>query len=346
MMLRAALAAVLLVPAATLTGSLPACAGEAPARVLTVALPRGMIGLDLQRAVLDPFAATGTPVHTASGPSGADSLEDAAAQWDVVAISAAGLEAACAGGKLEKLDWTALGGRDRQSPPGASDCGLGAFVAATALSWDRAKFPGTPTWQDFWDIAKVPGKRGLERSPRGTLEIALLADGVAPGDVYRLLRTEDGVARAFRKLDQLAPYIDWWTSGARDAAHLLGSGEVLMSSAPVASVVAANHAGHNFGLQWAGGLAEAQYWAIPKGAPDLVASQRFLAFAADPAHQKLLPEEAGLGGLARGANDGLSPEAAALSPTANPAGLLFIDEGFWRDNGEKLAARFDAWVPR
>lgn len=342
MMLRAALAAVLM----TLAGPMAAHADEVSARPLTVALPAGPLGHALQRAVLDPFAATGAPVHAATREPGLDSLVGAAAHWDVVLLSPATLGPACQGGLLEKLDWAAIGGRDRQLPAAATDCGQGAFATATALSWDRSKFPGTPTWQDFWDIAKVPGKRGLERTPRGTLEVALLADGVAPADVYRLLRTDDGVTRAFRKLDQLAPYIDWWTPGARDAARLLGSGEVLMTSAPALSVLAANREGHHFGIQWTGALAEIHSWAIAKGAPDLAAAQRFLAFVGDPKNQGRLPEEGGLGGLAKGAGEGLRPEVAALSPTASPATLLFLDEGFWRDNGAKLTARFDAWLPR
>ena len=95
--------------------------------------------------------------------------------------------------------------------------------------------------------------------------------------------------------------------------------------------------GHNFGVQWTGGLVEAEYWAIVKGSPNLAEAQRFLAFAADPKVQARLPEAGGLGGLAKGSNDGLPPELLAASPTAN-AGTLFVDEAFWRDNGEKLAA--------
>ena len=48
------------------------------------------------------------------------------------------------------------------------------------------------------------------RRVRGNLEFALIADGVAPGDVYKVLATSEGVDRAFRKLDQLKPYIVWW----------------------------------------------------------------------------------------------------------------------------------------
>ncbi len=334
MMLRALLAAGLLALAGPAT---------AWARDFTVALQAGDPVQVLRQVYIAPFAAAGAKVDTVTRPAGPDAWR-AEAAWDVVEISGAELPPACQSGAVEKLDWSALGGRDHMLPQGASDCGLGAFAHATVLSWDRAKFPGTPTWQDFWDIARVPGKRGLRRSPHGTLEIALLADDVAPGDVYRALRSDDGVERAFRRLDQLSPYIVWWTPGGRDALHLLASGEVLMTSAESPPIVLANRGGkHNFGVQWTGGLVEANYWAIVKASPNLAEAQHFLAFAADPKVQARLPEAGGLGGLAKGSNDGLAPDLLAASPTAN-AGTLAVDTAFWRDNGEKLQTRFDAWL--
>jgi putative spermidine/putrescine transport system substrate-binding protein len=307
----------------------------------------------LRQIYVAPFVAAGTPVQVAMrqpGPDGlradvlkTDVLKTGGAAWDVAQVTAATLAASCQAGLVEKLDWSSLGGRDRMLAQGATECGLGAFARATVLSWDREKFPATPNWQDFWDIAKVPGKRGLHRSPRGTLEIALLADGVAPADIYRTLRTDDGIERAFRRLDQLAPYVVWWNTGDRDAVRLLSSGEVLMTAAPSAAVALANRAGpRRFGLQWAGGLIEVEYWAIVKGAARPHEAERFLAAAADPKLQARLPELAALGGLAKGANDGLSPELLAVSPTANLGGALFIDEAFWRDNGDKLGTRFNA----
>jgi putative spermidine/putrescine transport system substrate-binding protein len=329
---------------ATLAAGLLLTAGAAGARDLTVALTAGGPAEALQQVYVAPFLASGAKLDAVTRAPGLDALKAGAAGWDVVQVSGATLLPACQDGVVDKLDWSKLGGRDRMTGPGATDCGLGAYANATVLSWDRSKFQGTPSWQDFWDIAKVPGKRGLSRSPRGTLEIALLGDGVAAGDVYRTLSTNDGVERAFRRLDQLAPYIVWWTPGDRDALNLLGSGEVLMTSAPSAAVALANRTGgHNFGIQWSGGLVSVQFWAIVKGTQNLADAQHFLAFAADPKVQNKLVEAAALGGLAKGANDGLSPELQAVSPTA-AANTLYIDEGFWRDNADKLTHRFEAWL--
>jgi putative spermidine/putrescine transport system substrate-binding protein len=194
-------------------------------------------------------------------------------------------------------------------------------------------------------VAKYPGKRGLRKTVRGNLEFALMADGVGPGDVYKTLSTSDGVERAFRKLDQLKPYIVWWST-ATEAAHILASGDVLMTSAPSAQIaMPSEHEHKNFGLQFTASLFELQSWAIIKGSPSRRIAQQFLYFTGMPAVELRLLQQSGEGGLAKGLNDGLPPELAAISPSspANLAAGLRIDAAFWHDNLPKLQQRFDAW---
>jgi putative spermidine/putrescine transport system substrate-binding protein len=267
--------------------------------------------------------------------------------WDVILAGPALAQAGCDQGLLDKLDWAAIGGRDRYQSLGAGDCFVGALLDGVALTWDRDKFPASPTWSDFWDIAKYPGKRGLRHAARGNLEIALMADGVAPGDVYRTLRGSDGVERAFRKLDQLKPYLSFWDAPS-DGPKTLGAGDVLMTSAEIDRVVAADHDLHrNFGLQWNGALLRVESWAVVKGSPNAAAAGKLLAFVGDPKIAARLASF-GLGGLAKGSGDGLSPDLAAISPAlpANQSAALVIDAQFWRDDGDKLATRFDAWMKR
>lgn len=337
---------------------LAGAAGSSPAlaRDLTVALRPDLS--DFARAGLidsfvDPFAAaSGTNVQTVERGFDPAIPRDDGPLWDVVQMSGPELLTACARGSVEKLDWTAIGGRERMLPRAAGDCGMGAFLRATVLAWDRDKFQATPTWADFGDIAKNPGKRGLRRGVVGNLEIALLVDGVAPGDVYATLRAADGVERAFRKLDQLRPYLVFWSpDGDRkvDATAILGSGEVLMTSAPAEQVVQADRARRrNFGIQWAGSLSDLDSWAIAKGSPNLVAAQKFLAFAGDPKVQARLLGSVAFGGAARNAADGLPAELLAIDPAtpANLANAVVVDSAFWRDNFDKLNARFEAWLAR
>lgn len=342
MLVRPAIAALLL---------LAGLASSASARDLNIVMRDGGWETGLRDIFMQPFtAATAIPLNLERGWDGRietmrAQLKANEAGWDLLLLTANALMVGCDEGLLEKLDWPAVGGKDHYLPQGVSDCGVGAFVAATVLSWDRDKFPATPGWTEFWDVAKVPGKRGLFRGPRGTLEFALLADGVAPADIYKQLRSAEGVDRAFRRLDQLRPYVVWWENEAQ-ALQLLGSGEVLMTSAPFGQVAAANQLqGRNYGVQWAGGLARVQFWAIAKGSPFLRQAQQFLYFAGTSAIQARLPA---YGGLAKGVAELIGADAVGglSSAPANLAAMLPADEAFWRENAEKLGQRFDAWLAR
>ncbi|MGH7153536.1 MAG: extracellular solute-binding protein, partial [Acetobacteraceae bacterium] len=279
----------------------------AAARNLTMVTRGPVMATTMQKAFVGPFtAATDLPVTVQSwdpltGPL-ADKLKAASKDWDLVQVDGTELLAGCANNLFEKLDWSQIGGKDHYLPQAVSDCGVGAAVSNLVLAWDRDKFPGNPTWADFWDVAKFPGKRGLRKTVQGSLEIALLADGVAPGDVYKTLASNEGVDRAFRKLDQLRPYIVWWRT-QQEAGKIITSGDVLMASAPSSEIVQATLAMHrNFGIQWNDSLYGVLSWAIVKGSPNQRAALQFLYFAGTPAIQARLVGLFGEGGLAKGAN--------------------------------------------
>ncbi len=327
------------------------CSAGASARALVVVRRGESLQHALWSHLLHPFAeSTGLGVQEESWPGGLDTLRShvkaADNTWDVVQVDPDELAFGCSQGLLQKLNWAAIGGKDHYLPPAVSECGVGATVNSTVLAWDRDKFPSTPTWADFWDVAKYPGKRGLYKGVRGNLEIALMADGVAPGDVYKVLSTADGIDRAFRKLDQLKPYIVWWKTPA-DAAHILGSGDVLMTSAPNAEIVLANKTQHrNFGVQFNGSLYSVLSWAILKGSSNLQQAAELLYFAGTPAIEAQLFRASGEAGLAKGANAGLSPELLQMSPTAphNLDAAIRINNTFWHENLPKLQQRFEAWL--
>ena len=335
--------------AALLTG-LP-WAGPAAARDLTVATHGGALGQAQREVYFTPFSeAASIPLHVEDWNGDFVVLQQriGADAWDLVQVGGIANLAGCDDGLYEKLDWPAIGGKDHYLAQAVSDCGVGAVMSNTVLVWDRDKFPATPTWTDFWDVAKYPGKRGLRQGARMNLEIALLADGVAPGDVYRVLATEDGVDRAFRKLDQLKPYVAWWKSDAQ-ALQLLASGDVLLTTAPSTRLAAvAGAQNRHFGVQWAGSLYTVEFWVLAKGAANAAAGLRLLASMGDPALQARLTAITPYGGLAKGASAGLTPEQLAQSPS-NPANLavaLQVDEPFWRDNQARLNERFANWLAR
>ncbi len=300
----------------------------------------------LRQAVLQPFSAeTGLAADAPAWTGGLDALRDNAAAWDIVLAGGAALSEACAAGLLEHLDVAKLLGHDHFVVPAPSDCAVPALAWGTVLAWNTEKFQGVPSWGDFWDVAKHPGKRGLLRGARQTLEIALLADGVAPGDVYATLRLDAGVDRAFRKLDQLRPYIAWYDDAAA-APTLIGSGAVLLTSADSRVVVQSNRAEHSsFGLQWTHSLLEVEGWAVVKGGANTADAEHLLAFASDPARQAALVALVPWLPVTRPATPGGdTPDAASETPDLGTA--LPVDAQFWRDNQARLEQRFAAWLAK
>ncbi len=322
----------------------PTLPGPSP---LSAAIPATEPKDALRRVLLKPYAeVTGTElIDPAWDGASLDAFKKAPV--DLVLLPGDALAAACRAQALVKLDWGVLG-RDRYMPEAVTECGAGAYVSTTALAWDRDKLQAAPSWSDFWDVARHPGGRGLQHTARGNLEIALLADGVSPGDIYRTLRSNDGVDRAFRKLDQLKPYIIWWDRPDQPA-QLLSAGRVLLTSAPTGPLLQSADATHRaYGLQWAGSLVALHYWAVPQNAPHPDVATAALLIAGDIARQAQFARATGLGPTIKGADALLPPAARAANPSTplNAQGGLVMDEGFWVDNGDKLQARFAAWLAK
>lgn len=340
-----------------LVGCLSAVVGAwgiigAEARDLTVVSWGGNYQ-DAQRKIyFEPFAKqSGKPLLDESWDGGigviAAKVKAGVPNWDVVQVESEELALGCADGFYEQLDWNKLGGKDKFLPAAVSDCGVGAIVWSTALSYDADKLKEAPaSWADFWDVQKFPGKRGLRRGPKYALEFALMADGVAPADVYKELATPAGVDRAFKKLDALKPHIVWWESGAQPL-QLLASGEVVMTSAYNGRISGINKAeGKNFKVVWPGSIYAIDSWVILKNSPNKDAAMDFIAFASAPENQVKLPEYIAYGLPNKEAAGAVPANLQADLPTApdNLAGAIPLDADFWVDNIEELNKRFNAWL--
>ncbi len=166
---------------------------------------------------------------------------------------------------------------------------------------------------------------------------------MSAGDIYRELRSKDGVDRAFRKLDQLKPYVVWWDQ-PQQPAQLLAQAKVLLTSAPGAAMPA--DAKVHVGTQWDGSLTEITFLARPAGAPHGRAAAAALTVATDPARLASLARATGVGPATKAAVALLPAGARAQNPStpANQQGALALDDGFWADNAAALEARFTAWA--
>ncbi|RQO68112.1 spermidine/putrescine ABC transporter substrate-binding protein [Aquitalea sp. FJL05] len=268
--------------------------------------------------------------------------------WDVLEVESPELARGCDEGMFEKLDYSKIGNKADFVSGAAQSCGVGIFVWSTVLAYNADKLKVGPSgWKDFWDVKKFPGKRGMRKGAKYTLEVALMADGVAPKDVYKVLATPAGVDRAFKKLDQLKPNIQWWEAGAQPPQYLV-SGDVVMSSAYNGRIANTQKEGKNLKIVWAGGMYDFDSWAIPKGSPNKDAALKFIAFASKPENQKVYSQNIAYGPTNKKAVPLLDPKLVADLPTApqNIKSGVAVDVAFWADFGESLEQRFNAWAAK
>jgi len=337
---------------ATLT-AVVALSAAANARDLTV-VSWGGAYQDVQKQVyFEPFKATGTAMNDESWDGGIGVLrakvQGGNATWDVVQVESEELALGCEEGLFQTLDYTRIGGEEQYLPAAVDSCGVGAIVYDFVLGYDKDKLKTAPkSWADFFDTAAYPGKRGLRQGPKTTLEIALMADGVAPKDVYKVLGTDDGVERAFKKLDGIKKDIVWWKAGAQPP-QLLASGEVAMTSVYNGRIDAANKKENkNFGMVWNGALYTIDSWVILKGSPNTEAAYKFLDFVGKPETQAKLSENIAYGTSAKEAPKHVKPETLTDLPTAeaNMADAIEINTAFWLENLDRLTERFNKWAAR
>ncbi len=267
--------------------------------------------------------------------------------WDVVQGETSTIIQNCDNGNLETFDWSLL---DESAfvPIAVQKCGVGTIISSSIIAYNADKFATDPpkTVADFWNIEKYPGKRGMRKKAITTLEFALMADGVPSGEVYNVLRTEEGVNRAFKKLDQLKPHIVWWESSS-SAPQLLGSGEVSMSTGWNGRITAARKdEGKNFAIIWDGQIYDGDFFAVVKGSPNKDLAQKFIALASQPELQAKQIQQISYGPTVKKTLELLPKETLSDLPTSeeNLKTALPSDAQFWAENGEALETRFISWL--
>jgi putative spermidine/putrescine transport system substrate-binding protein len=337
-----------------LLGMTAACGGPKPSPEVTVVGWGGSSQEAHRQAYWTSFSkAAGVKVKEDTWHGGVGVLrakaEAGQADWDVIQVEVEELILGCEEGIFEKLDWTALGGRDAFIAPSVNDCGVGAMVWSELFAYDGDRIAAGPkSWADFWDVKRFPGKRGMRKSPKYTLEAALMADGVAPSEVYKVLATPNGVDRAFHKLDQLKPHILWWSSVSQ-VPDLLASGEVAMSMATPGRLVLANQREHrNFKVVWDGNIYAVDFWAIPSNSRHKAEALELVKFMTRPENEVRLPQfiPTGLSNKAAIAQASAALKRETPSNPDNMRNALALDAEFWVENSDQLTQRFNAWAAR
>ncbi len=298
----------------------------------------------INAAFLDAFAvATGAVVrHQELGRDGVssviDQVETGEVVWDVVLIPTEDVLPIAQETYLAAIDYNVVDDADLY-PELLMQHGVGARLYSTVIVYPAQLTEAPGGWTDFWDLDVFGGTRALRRSPVGTLEFSLLADGVPIDQLYPL-----DTARAFASLDRIRDATEFYEDG-KTPVEFVRTGQAGLASAwsvrtalpDVVSLVTP---------QWNGGMLAADSWVIPRGAPNTDVAMSFINFATRAVPTANYSRLENFGPVNQGALELLRADIVAGMPNApeNLGGQFFQNWAYWAENRESLTAQFEDWL--
>jgi len=291
---------------------------------------------------LEPYAAlTGVTFQESEDSANATikaQVEAGQVTWDIVDVgNDFGLDANAA--LLEPLDYTKIH-KDEILPGFAGTYRVADITYGVVLAYNTEKTGGQVPqgWADFFDTTKFPGKRGMwDYSTGGIFEFALLADGVAPADLYPL-----DLARATKKLDTIKNDLVYWSSGA-ESQDLIGKGEVTMTMAWNGRAYSAKHIDNKpVEIQWNQQIVTADYLVVPKGTPNKDLAMDFIAWATckenNAAPSNYIPY-----GPTNKLATANPDKVAELSVSNADANTAYFDDAWIVENAQLIEDAYQAW---
>ncbi len=284
--------------------------------------------------------------------------------WDLVDVVASDAMRLCDEGLAMEYDPDELLAKGADGTPASedfgdlivSDCFIPQIVYSTTFGYrtDVAEWNGKEPDDicDVFDLKNFPGKRSLEKRPINNMEWALLCSGVPKDEVYDVLETEEGQAKAFEKLDSIKDSVVWWSAGA-ETPQLLADKEVVMGSTyngRLFSLIEEQH--QPVKMLWDAQVFDLDGWIIPTGLPEdhLNRVKHFIKFATDT--QRLADQAKYISyGPARkssaplvGKHAELGIEMAPHMPTdpENAKNTFLYNYSWWADYRDDLDAKFQS----
>jgi len=259
--------------------------------------------------------------------------------WDVVDVgNDFGLDANA--DLLEALDFSLIPRDELNEDLGISDYRIPDITYGVVLGYNTEATAGKVPegWADYFDTAKIPGKRGAwDYSEGGMFEFALMADGVAPADLYPL-----DLPRATAKLNTIKDDIVFWGSGA-ESQELIGSGEVAMTMIWNGRAWSAKNIDNKpVEIQWNQQIVTADYLVVPKGSPNKDAAMKFIAYTACAANNAKPSELIPYGPTNK--NSQPNPDMVNdLSVTNADENSAYFDDAYLIENFAEIDAAWLAW---
>jgi putative spermidine/putrescine transport system substrate-binding protein len=226
------------------------------------------------------------------------------------------------------------------------------FSQVIAYSGNHFAGRAPQTLRDFFDTKTFPGPRALRRSSaKYNLEMALLADGVSPADIYAVLSTQAGVRRALNKLGSIADTIVWWTQTS-EPVDMLVHGRAVLATVLNGDAFDAQDQKENIHVIWDHQLYELDVFGVPRGDHRRSRGLDFIRYATRSLPLAHTAEWVPYGPARRSslALVGTNPESGISMehhlPTApqNFATAFAIDDSWWLTHGAVIDPQWEAWL--
>jgi putative spermidine/putrescine transport system substrate-binding protein len=241
---------------------------------------------------------------------------------------------------LEPLDFTLIPKDELNADLGITDYRIPDITYGVVLAYNTDATAGKipEGWADYFDTAKIPGKRGAwDYSEGGMFEFALMADGVKPADLYPL-----DLPRASAKLNTIKDDIVFWGSGA-ESQELIGSGEIAMTMIWNGRGWSAKNIDKKpVEIQWNQQIVTADYLVIPKGSPNKDAAMKFIAYTACAEHNAGPSEFIPYGptNTKSTANPAMVNDLSVTNADENSA---YFDDTYLAEKFDEIDAAWQAW---
>ncbi len=269
-------------------------------------------------------------------------------EWDIVELGLANADLAADEGLLEKLDLSLLQHATDQYPEGYTytDNWITYTQSMVVLVFRTDVYPldgpHPEMVTDLFNTADFPGKRCIFGFPQyaGTLEYALVADGVAVDELYPL-----DVDRALAKLDTVKDDVVWWGTGG-EAIQFIIDGQcdmgVVWHGRPAIRV--RDEPDLPIAAVWDGAMLAPGALMILKDAPHYDAAMSLLAYSLTPQNQCDLLNDIGYGVPLD--ESCLSDFGVEWSVTAEHVAQSASDEdaAYYGANIDQLIEKFNAWL--
>jgi putative spermidine/putrescine transport system substrate-binding protein len=221
------------------------------------------------------------------------------------------------------------------------DYAAGSYAYSVVMGWSSS-LDGTPqTWVDFFDTKKFPGKRAFPKSIyAGTVELALMADGVAKDDLYPL-----DFDRGFAKLDELKKDLVFYDSYAQGQQLMVQGSASMMATANSRMIQLQEQGRGDFTYEQAV-LYPWGAFPITQNAPHADAMNALIDTMSHPAVQAEIARTLYLGPIVSDAFDMLKKDELALQPNSeeNRAKAAVLNTEVAAEQDAEYVKRFFAWV--